>query len=154
MRYGILTALLPLAACGPLSSSVVDNECHSASQKSYAGVVLVMSTGGATFATSNPHCVYFLDADRELYDRLFEAWRVSPYGDEVRPVYVDMEGEFNENGDPEKPQVFQVETVRSISINFTEDQAKQAFEVRMGPGWFERTNDRSKQPSERTRITD
>ena len=106
-----------------------------------------MSTGDATFATSNPHCAYVFNAYEEFYDRIFEAWSASPYGDYFRPVYVDVEGDFDPNSDPDKPQVFHVETVRSVTINFTEAQAKRAFELRMGPRSWQRTKERSEQPA-------
>jgi len=97
---------------------------------------------------------HMFSTNEKFYNRIFEAWSASPYGDYLRPVYVDVEGEFDPNSDPDKPQVFHVETVRSVTINFTEAQAKRAFELRMGPRSWQRTKERSEQPSERGRITD
>ena len=152
-KCAIAFTMLILSGCNSNSPKHSDEVCFS--RETYKGVVLALATGTATFATNRPYCAYVIVGNDELYDRIFEAWRASPYGGDLRPIYLSIEGKIVPQDDPAKAPYFKVYTVNEISTRFTKEQAKAAFRLRINlPLPNRRTDGEEEQPHERTILTD
>lgn len=155
-----MKALLPfcsiiLISCAPNGSSDLDDICSTSAHKSYSGVALALATGTATFAFENPYCPFVLTGPNSLRDEVFVQWTNSPYQGDIRPIYISIEGEILSEAEAGKVPYFRAQTIHEISVDFSQEQARRAFDLRMAMPIPERRIGPAKSdPDERARLTD
>ncbi len=153
----VLALALLLTSCGEITK----DDCKTELPSGYSGIAIAMETGAATFAISD-HCAFMVSGSNEVYDRIFEAWRASPYEGDLRPIYISASGSVipNEVRDwmPEDAKLtpyFVVSELRETSTDFTRDQADFAFRMRLGrPAPPPRSGDGGDDPETRLILTD
>ena len=144
-----------LTSCTSEVAEVVDDRCFAPPSDTYSGVALALATGTATFATDSPYCAYVITGNDALADEVFAAWEKSPYEGDIRPIYVSVDGQIIPNKTAELAPLFQVTNTREVSVRFSEEQAQEAFELRMGqdlPAY--RAEAAENDPKKRIHLTD
>lgn len=124
----VITFLFSLISCngGDMGNSGCEEDYHGA----YSGVALATGTGDTTFAISKD-CVVSVSGSEEYYRQVRVAWQKSPYLDEVRPVYLDVEGQLRYRDQENLAPVLNVTNNFTVSTNFNPEEVTKQFRLRL-----------------------
>ena len=112
-------------------AEVTNRGCLTSGHETYSGVALALDSGAATFATETPYCPFVVTGTDALADKVFAAWKDSPYEGDIRPIYIYVDGEIKPNKNAELAPWFEVTNVREVSVSFSDAEAQKAFKLRM-----------------------
>lgn len=126
MRKLIIGALL-VSGCS--QSSGEESDCPSSGDFYYEGVVLATEAGDSTFALAD-NCAFFISGPETYYETVRAAWNSSPYRDHLRPVFFSATGKVEARED--LAPVFRIGSAREVSLDFTRQDAREQFQLRIG----------------------
>lgn len=126
--YKTAFLIFTLAACQ--NPQAGDGRCTGEFNGSYSGIALATEAGDSSFATS-AHCPIFITGNEEYYRKVREAWRASPYQGDIRPVYVEIEGQLYDRRKSNLAPLMKVGTRFYVSNDLDPNEVAKQFRLRM-----------------------
>ena len=126
MRELALIGTVIICACSQISGE--QSECPSSGEFYYKGVALTTESGDSTLALASD-CVFFVSGPENYYRSVRDAWKKSPYRDEIRPIYLSATGTVQARDG--LADLFVIKSVQEVSVNFTSHDARDQFQLRM-----------------------
>lgn len=126
--YKTVFLIFYLAACG--NPKTDNGRCIDEFSGSYSGVALATEGGDSSFATS-AHCPIFITGNEDYYQKVREAWRKSPYQGDIRPVYVEIQGNLYDRRQSNLAPLLKVGTRFYVSTDLDPNEVAKQFRLRM-----------------------